>query len=346
MATPSDKTSPINIKIEALENLPVIKNYYLILGGGKIGTDFLRYARKNRFPFVLVIDRDENAPASREAQVLKTRSELANLLRKKAKIPLQEETKENHPRAEDESGRENKRENKESEAYFYAMDLNSVPYLFSFGIPENIIPAMPCHAAAYMLADFLKFPMQEVLIEENHKVNRKENLPEINSPEKSSSGESNPVNELFIRPEDSELMSFFKTIELGIPEDVIAGSYPEHGMLFFSYAKEGEICPDGCPGPRDRCPTFGRKKPKTITEYAGELLHTIPGWVFESHQMKPGIGGLKGMEFKQNVLEIIEFVSKLQEGGYEKMSEKLEDRAFFIATTCTCHGVLNLFYVT
>lgn len=351
MATQGDKTAPIDAKIEAFTNLPVIKDYYLVLGGGKIGTDFLRHARMNRFPFVLVIDRDENAPASREAQVLKTRSELEDLLMKKAKTPLQEETNENHPGAEEEEEEESKRENKESDAYFYVMDMHSIPYIFSFGIPENIIPAVPCHAVAYMLADLLKFPMQEGRTEENHKAS----LPEIDSPEKNCSGENGsvrpvkpvrPVNELFIRPEDPELMSFFKTIASEFPEDVIAGSYPEYGMLFFSYANEGEICPDDCPGPRDRCPTFGRKKPKNITEYTRELIHTIPGWVFESHQMKPGIGGLKGAEFKRNMLEVLEFVSTLQEDMNSKRSEKLEDRAFFIATTCTCHGVLNLFYVT
>ncbi|MCC4771441.1 hypothetical protein FXV91_15100 [Methanosarcina sp. DH2] len=354
MANPGDKISPIDVKTEKLKNLPVIKDYYLVLGGGKIGTDFLHYARKNKFPFMLVIDRDENAPASREVQVLKTESEIVDLLKKRAKAPVQEGMKEQLLRAEGKRKEENKESDKESskesgkksEAYFYRMDMQRIPFLLSSGIPEYIIPAVPCHAVAYMLADILKFPMQEAKKEESLKENRKAGLPEINSPEKSISEKNSPVNELFIRPEDSELMSFFKTIASVFPEDVIAGSYPEHSMLFFSYAREGEICPDGCPGPRDKCPTFGRKKPKTITEYTRELIHTIPGWVFESHQMKPGIGGLKGVEFKRNMLEIREFVSKLQENGSAKKSEKLEDRAFFIATTCTCHGVLNIFYVT
>ncbi|MDY9925542.1 hypothetical protein [Methanosarcina sp.] len=352
MAIPCDKTSAIDEKIEAFQRLPVIKDYYLILGGGKIGTDFLQYSLKNGFPFVLVIDRDENAPASGKAQVLKTERELINLLKERAGASLQEEMS-GQPLREGGKSEEKQSvpETKESEAYFYRMDMHSIPFLLSSGIPEYIIPAVPCHAVAYMLADFLKFPMQEKRREESLKENYKEGLPEmdspeIGSPEKNYSAESSPVNELFIRPEDSELRAFFKAIESGIPEDVIAGSYPEHGMLFFSYAREGEICPDGCPGPRDKCPTFGRKKPKTITEYTRELIRTIPGWVFESHQMKPGIGGLKGVEFKRNMLEIREFVSKLQEDGSAKKSEKLEDRAFFIATTCTCHGVLNIFYVT
>lgn len=354
MTIPCDKISVIDKKIEAFHRLPVIKNYYLVLGGGKVGTDFLRYARKNGFPFVLVIDRDENAPASGKAQVLKTESELINLLKERAVASLQEEIGGQPLRGGRESEEKKRPKVKESEAYFYRMDMHSIPFLLSSGIPEYIIPAVPCHAVAYMLADFLKFPVQEERAgesrEESREENREEVPPAISSHEMDSikrncSGGTSPVQELFIRPENSELMSFFKTLASMFPEDVIAGSYPEYGMLFFSYAREGEICPDGCPGPRDRCPTFGRKKPKTITEYTRELVRTIPGWVFESHQMKPGIGGLKGVEFKQNMLEILGFVSSFQGGGSEKKPEKIEDRTFFIATTCTCHGVLNLFSI-
>ncbi len=216
--------------------------------------------------------------------------------------------------------------NNESEVYFYKMDLQGIPFLFTFGIPEYIIPAVPCHAVAYMLADLLEFPKQEGRIREIQK--------------------NSPISELSIGPADSELTLFFETIADVFPEDIIVGRYPKQGMLFFSYAREGEICPDGCPGPREYCPTFGRKKPKTITEYTRELRHVLCGWVFESHQMKSGIGGLKGMELKNNLLEILEFIRSIQDEGSEKEFEKLEKRIFFIATTCTCHGVLNLFYVT
>lgn len=333
-----------------MESCPVVKGYYLVVGGGKIGTDFLRYARNNEFPFVLVVDKDENAPASKETKVLKTENELVNLLGNKSLSALPEDESglsrveenklKNKGKNKGKNERENKEENSESEAYFYKMDMQNIPSLFTFGIPEYIIPAVPCHAVAYMLADSLKFFNPELSANEVQE-------------------EKCPVKELFIRPEDSRLGSFFEGIAATFPDDVIAGRYPEHGMLFFSYAREGEICPDGCPGPKDRCPTFGRKKPKTITEYTRELVHTIPGWVFESHQMKPGIGGLKGEELKQNLLEIIEFVKKVQEnnrmdkdkdrGRTEDNGNKVEnvkERVFFIATTCTCHGVLNLFYVT
>jgi hypothetical protein len=322
------EASAIDKKINHFEKTPVIKNYYLVLGGGRIGTDFLQYARKNKFPFVLVIDKDENAPASRESSIIKTENELVNLLKKKASVSLREEALKSAS-----SAGENERENSEPQVYFYKMDMDSIPFLLSLGIPEYIIPAVPCHAVAYMLPDLLKLHIEP---EEN------ENSREFQN--KSQRGNS-PVTELFIRPEDERLMVFFEKLASSFPDNVIAGSYPEYGMLFFSYAREGEICPDGCPGPGDRCPTFGREKPETITGYTGKLLRNLPGWVFESHQMKPGTGGLKGKEFKQNLLEILEFLRAFKENRSGEGFENLEDRTFFIATTCTCHGVLNLFYV-
>lgn len=343
------KASQVDEKINHLEKIHVIKNYYLVLGGGKIGTDFLDYARKNRFPFVLVIDKDENAPASRKSNIIKTKDELVNLLKNKASESFQDEAfksssaageneredkeREENEREDKENKVENKLENNEIEAYFYKMDLDNIPFLLSLGIPEYIIPAVPCHAAAYLLSDLLKLPL---------KPEKEENAEEILE---KSQMEDSPVTELFIRPEDERLMSFFEKLATSFPDDVIAGRYPEYGMLFLSYAREGEICPDGCPGPKDRCPTFGRKKPETITEYARKLLQHLPGWVFESYQMKPGIGGLKGKDFKQNLLEILEFLRSIEENRSEKRFEKLEDRTFFVATTCTCHGVLNMFYV-
>jgi|GEM_PF-382684 len=335
------KVSQVDEKINHLEKIHVIKNYYLVLGGGKIGTDFLDYARKNRFSFVLVIDKDKNAPASRKSNIIKTEDELVNLLKNKASKSFQNKALKSfsaageYEREENErEDKENKVENNEAEAYFYKMDLDNIPFLLSLGIPEYIIPAVPCHAVAYLLSDLLKLPL---------KPEKEENTEEIL--EKSQMGDS-PVTELFIQPEDERLMSFFEKLAASFPEDVIAGRYPEYGMLFLSYAREGEICPDGCPGPRDRCPTFGRKKPETITGYARKLLQHLPGWVFESYQMKPGIGGLKGNEFKQNLLEILEFLRFIEENRSEKRFENLESRTFFVATTCTCHGVLNMFYVT
>jgi hypothetical protein len=80
MGSIDPKSLEVDSKIKYLEKVAVIKNYYLVIGGGKVGTYFMEYAVKNEFPFVLVIDRNENALASREAKVLKNENELVNLL--------------------------------------------------------------------------------------------------------------------------------------------------------------------------------------------------------------------------------------------------------------------------
>ncbi|MGB9927015.1 MAG: hypothetical protein ACPK85_01265 [Methanosarcina sp.] len=335
MVALNDKISLLKERKEIFQKLPVIRNYYLIIGGGKIGTSFLHHARKSRFPFVLVIDKDQNAPASKSANVLKTETELINLLQTKAKEFPQTENK--------------------PEIYFYKMGVRSLPFLFSLGVPEFIIPAVPCHVAAYILSDLLIFPFEKIAENPRNNLDSSNSLLSslLNSPLNHSLNQP-LVSELFIKPEHfepspySELITFFENVAGELPENIIAGRYPEQGILFLSYARAGEICPDGCPGPRTHCPTFDRKKPETVTEYVRKLRKTLPGWVFESYQMKPGIGGLKGEDFKENCLEIFEFLkSNLEIQNVKELnrSEQFEKKIFFVATTCTCHGVLNLFYV-
>jgi hypothetical protein len=325
MASVSEKPSILEANLEFLEKLPVIKNYYLIIGGGKIGTSFLRYAQKMKVPFILVIDKDQDVPASKDAKVLNTESQLITLLENKTNNSLQEETV-------------------KPEIYFYKMDICEIPFLLSFGIPEYIIPAVPYHVAAYILPALLSFPFKEV----SKRGRTSEIKPQI-------SGRS-IIRELVIEPDDFELMDFFENIVRELPENILAGQNPEQGMLFLSYARTDEICPDGCPGPRMHCPTFEREKPQTVTEYVRKLTKNLHGWVFESYQMKPGIGGLKGADLKQNLLEILEFLksyksenvggSKAYNNFYAEFKGRgLSKKFFFIATTCTCHGVLNLFFI-
>jgi len=321
----SETLSEIDIEKEIIEKLPVIKGYYLVLGGGKIGTDFLEYALENKFPFVLVIDSDENAPASKKAKVLANEEELVKLLRSNPEsLALGWDG--------------------EPETYFYRADVHKIPYILSFGIPEYIVPAVPCHTAAYLTVDFLKLPLQKILV--------KGKPPETGSQlaEVFSKGpgqeEEGLVRELFIKDDDISKLSFFEAVAASFPKSVLAGKYPEHGVLFFSYARPGEICPEDCPGPEGYCPNFDREKPKTITKYAEELAPAFQGWVFESCQMKPGIGGIRGRDLKADLLEIAEFVKELLKERAENGSlQALENRCFFVATTCTCHGVLNLFHV-
>ncbi len=320
----SETSSELCAEMEILEKLPVIKGYYLVLGGGKIGTDFLEYTLENKFPFVLVIDSDENAPASKKAKVLKNEEELVKLLRSKSEsLAIGGDS--------------------EPETYFYRSDVHKIPYLLSFGIPEYIVPAVPCHAAAYLTVDFLKLPLQSILAKGKPPETGNE-LAEIFS-KAPGPEEEGLVRELFIKAADVRKLAFFESVAASFPENVLAGKYPEHGVLFFSYARPGEICPDGCPGPEGYCPNFGREKPKTITEYAEDLAPAFQGWIFESCQMKPGIGGIRGSDLKANLLEITGFVKELLENTEKGSGQAPEKRFFFVATTCTCHGVLNLLHV-
>ena len=129
----------------------------------------MEYTVKNEFPFVLVIDRNENALASREAKVLKNENELVNLLEKKAAASLQKKIIGSPVANEKEKG-SYEPETHKPEAYFYKADVHSIPSLFTFGIPEYIIPAVPCHVVAFMFADLLEFPNPETNTKEIRRI--------------------------------------------------------------------------------------------------------------------------------------------------------------------------------
>ena len=282
--------------IEDLRSLPVIRGYYLVVGGGKIGTSFTENAHKHSLPLVLVLDKDRNAPASAGTEFIKDASALRRLLEGKLASPLEKES---------------------SEIYFYCAGLDAVPFILSFGMPEYIIPAVPCHMAAYLVKEYLNC------------LNR-DNLA---------------VTEICISPEDEDMTKFFDRFTSNFPENIRAGLYPAKGIAMLSYARPGETCPDGCPGPEKFCPNFRREKPKTITNYLRDLFPLIKGWVFESYQIKPGIGAMRGVDMKQDLLEMFGYVHSPD--AYEDKTEDMiaTKDIFFIATACNCHGVVNLFRI-
>jgi hypothetical protein len=275
--------------------LPVIKGYYLVLGGGKIGTNFMEHARNHRLPLVLVVDNNKNAPASFGIELIKDANALRKLLEGKLRLPLKKEI---------------------SEIYFYCAGLDAVPFILSFGMPEYIVPAIPCHVAAYLVKEYLNC------------IGRGKQA----------------LREMRITPEDEEMTRFFDQFTSHFPENIIAGLYPAQGVVMLSYARQGEICPDGCTGPERFCPNFRREKPKTITNYVRDVRSHTKGWVFESYQMKPGIGAMKGVDMKQNLLEISEYVNSFDISN-GRIDRRAAEDIFFIATTCNCHGVVNLFRI-
>jgi hypothetical protein len=299
----------INSRISLLESLPVIRGYYLVLGGGKIGDSFLRYAKKAGFPFVLVIDADASVPASLNAIVLNDRRCVIDTIRSMA--ASQEKDTSQKPSVKKET---EEKMTSESRTYFHRMDVNDVFSLLAHGLPEFIIPAVTSHAAADIVADALDFEQGGL------------------------------VRKLSITRDEEEVMAFFESLVAAFPKNIVAGSYPEHGAIFFSYAQPGEICPDNCPGQESYCRTFSREKPRTITSYVREMTSIYPGQVFESYQMKPGIGGIKGVDLRQNLVSVMGHVLTLMQTSQEPPG--IKDSSFFIATTCNCHGILTILQVS
>lgn len=281
--------SCLDLGIKSFRSLPIIEGYYLVLGGGKIGSDFARYAKEKSFPFVVIIDVDESAKAT-NSSVSVDREELFSLIKDFHKSkPISHSV------------------------YFHCMDVRNVPDILKIGIPEFIIPAVPTHAVVNMAIDMF-----------------------------GSVSSGNLISAVQIDENDEKMIAYFNDILSLLPENIVVFSSLKDGVVMFSYAKMGEICPDNCMGPAEYCYNFKREKPETITAYARKLLPSYRGWVFESCQMKPGIGGIRGIDFKEHMLSLMEHVKSVNE---KRDSCSIEDRVFFIATTCNCHGILNLLEV-
>jgi hypothetical protein len=284
--------SSLNKMIADFSSLPVIEGYYLVLGGGKIGSDFAIYAKEKSFPFVVIIDVDESANAA-YSSVTVDREELFSLIK-------------------------NFQISKSSSCsiYFHCMDVRKVPEILKAGIPEFIIPAVPTHAVVNMAIDMIGSVSSGNLIS------------------------AVQIDDNYGNDEHNEKMTeYFNDILSLLPEKNVVFSSPKDGAIMLSYAKTGEICPDNCMGPAEYCYNFKREKPETITAYARKLLPFYKGWIFESCQMKPGIGGIRGVDFKEYMLSLMEHVKLVSEN---RVSCPIGDRVFFIATTCNCHGIMNL----
>jgi len=211
-------------KTEDFRYLPILKEYYLVLGGGNIGHDFVEYAKKHNYPFVLVLDMDENAPASRDSIVI-DRIGLFAILQNLKQL--------GHD-AHSASGVTRNVTSPEG-IYFHCMDVRDIYLILNYGVPEYLIPAIPSHALVNMVVDFLKY-------DNGYKL----------------------VDVLEIDDDDREKLVFFEDIKSHFPEEIIAFCSHKHGVIFLSYAKKGEICPLECEGLSDHCYTFDREEPETI----------------------------------------------------------------------------------
>ena len=196
---------------------------------------------------------------------------------------------------------------KDGEIFFLNTDILIVLDLIEELKPKYIIPVVPIHLMASIITSFL-----------------------------------NKMS-ISLTPNKSLSKDFLENID---PE-LLLNQLNEDGVVYLSYAKIDEICPDNCLGPISYCPTFKREKPITITQYL-KNYYGISNMVKirkednseiiiinESYQLMPGLGGLKGNDI-QNILVLLHDNMKF-------ISEK--NINVIIATTCNCHGVINFYDV-
>ena len=194
----------------------------------------------------------------------------------------------------------------ETNIYFLNSEIKVIPIILKELNPDYIIPVVPIHLLANLIIDFFS----------------KNNIKLIPNKEK------------------------VKEFSLNYNKHLILSINDLNGTAYLSYAKKNEICPDNCIGPPKFCPTFKREKPITITNSLKKffnvkknfLINTKENFLelyilFESYQLIPGLGGLKGKE-------IITLLKNL-----ETYLPNLKDNNFYIiiATSCNCHGIINFY---
>lgn len=189
---------------------------------------------------------------------------------------------------------------------FLNQDVSIILELIMYLKPEYVIPVVPIHLMASIINSFL-----------------------INN------------NLISLIPNKNLTEDFINNAN----PNLILNSNLEQGIVYLSYAKINEICPDNCSGPLNYCPNFKRDKPMTITSYLRDYFNVLNivnvelnefyniFIISESYQLMPGLGGLKGKD--------INFIfEKLNKNLNVLLNQKCN---VIVATTCNCHGVINFY---
>lgn len=101
----------------------------------------------------------------------------------------------------------------------------------------------------------------------------------------------------------------------------------KEGQVYTSVADF--ICPPDCPAPPKRCTYTGKPRPMDICRVVQRL--TTPGYlsvVVQSRQLAPGVGGYR----PERLLDAFERIASM-------------NTPVLLTTACTCHGVMNAFYM-
>ena len=117
-----------------------------------------------------------------------------------------------------------------------------------------------------------------------------------------------------------------------IPKSLVMSYNKETGRIVTSYMPEGRLCNLPCDQPIDFCRTTGRKKAGpmySILEFATWKKAEISK-IIHSYKLQRDVGCFKGED-------IVSFLSELK--------NIKTPYSLAIGTSCSCHGVLNLFLV-
>lgn len=194
------------------------------------------------------------------------------------------------------------------EAIFLIQNISIIYELIIRFKPDYIIPVLPIHLSALIIKDFL-----------SEKAN------------------------IHLKSDEDITIKFVNNAN----KEILLTHSKEQGVAYLSYAKIDEICPDNCFGPENYCPNFNREKQITITNYVknyfnlnqrnsvkiveDEFLKIF--LIYESIQLIPGLGGIKGDDLVKSFKKLAEYLDII-------LTQKFN---LIIATTCNCHGVINFY---
>ena len=118
----------------------------------------------------------------------------------------------------------------------------------------------------------------------------------------------------------------------GIPEGLVVHQDEGMGIIITSYMREGGQCKVPCDQPLDRCKTTGRPKSGPmyrILTYATRDKVTLSR-ILLSHNLRGEVGLFEGTELMSFLSDAIGLKAPY---------------SIAIGTSCSCHGILNLFSV-
>ena len=201
----------------------------------------------------------------------------------------------------------NRQEFKPNCSYFLNRDVEIIYKLIPLLNPEYIIPVVPIHLMASLVTSILN--IRPIKFTPNHRL--------------------------------------AETLILQGNKELILSHDAEQGVVYLSYAKFDEICPDNCTGPLNYCPNFKRDKEITITQYLKDFYNSNEIYnikkndefnimiIIESEQIEAGLGGLSGKQ--------VNFILNQLKSDLNVLIG-LECNVI-VGTTCNCHGVVNFFKI-